>query len=65
MGGTRAYYEGSRSRDDCWTAIGTPGTGRFDGNALITNRIRLADVIDGGFERLPEDRSSVKVVGHD
>jgi len=41
------------------------GTGRFDGNALITDCIRLADIVDEGFERPPEDRSSVKVVGHD
>jgi Zn-dependent alcohol dehydrogenase len=66
MNGTRAYHGGSQSRDDCGTATEMLGTGRFDGNALITDRIRLADIVDEGFERPPEDGSSVKVVaGHD
>jgi len=56
MNGTQAYRGGSRSRDDCGTAIEMLRTGRFDGNALITDRIRLADAVNEGFERPPEDR---------
>jgi len=62
MNGTRAYHGGARSRDDYETAIDMLGTGRFDGSELITDRIRLEDVVEKGFDRLLDDKSSVKIV---
>lgn len=62
MNGTRAYHGGARSRDDYETAIGMLDSGRFDGRSLVTDRIGLDSIVEDGFEKLIEDKSSVKVV---
>jgi len=62
MNGTRAYHGGARSRDDYETAIGMLDAGHFDGNSLVTDRISLDTIVEDGFEKLIEDKSSVKVI---
>lgn len=62
MNGTRAYHGGARSRDDYETAIGMLSAGHFTGDALVTDRIGLDDIVEDGFEQLLSDKSSVKVI---
>lgn len=62
MNGTRAYHGGARSKDDYETAIGMLDTGYFDGSSLVTDRIGLESIVEDGFEKLIENKSSVKVV---
>ena len=62
MNGTRAYHGGARSRDDYETAIGMLDAGYFDGEPLVTDRIRLENIVEDGFEQLLNDKSSVKVI---
>lgn len=62
MNGTRAYHGGARSRDDYETAIDMLDAGYFDGSSLVTDRIGLDDIVADGFEKLIEDKSSVKII---